>query len=119
MKAKAMDDEDFVAAMVGRGVPESKLGAVFDVAAATPVKGQPASMATEVASLRKELDKWTSANKLYTGMGATYQETGELGGREVDVQENGTGLRLVSGNHKREPLPPPLNQPDIDAIKPA
>jgi len=119
MKAQAMADPGFVAAMDASGVAPAVLPSVFDVAAATPVKGQPASMATEVAILREELDERFSANELYTGMGATYQETGELGGREVAVKENGTGLRLVSGNHQREELTPPLNQPDIDAIDPA
>ena len=71
----------------------------------------------QVAKLRNLIDRAYGANDLYTGMGATMDEGGALGGREVMLQPNGTGLKLTPDNHRRVSLGV-MTQAQFDALFP-
>ncbi len=70
----------------------------------TPVGAQPnvsdKAKAAQCKSLRDLLDAHFSANELYSGMGATIQPSGELGVKEVTVNNNNTGFELTGENHE-------------------
>lgn len=65
--------------------------------------------------VRELIDSLYGANQLYTGMGATLQENGQLGGREVMITENGTGLKLTPDNHVLVSLGT-MTQADYDSL---
>jgi len=54
--------------------------------------------------VRMVLDKHYGANPLYSGMGATVDQKGNTGAREVMVSRNGTGYALTGENSRVIPL---------------
>ncbi|MFK7930269.1 MAG: hypothetical protein AB8H79_18925 [Myxococcota bacterium] len=69
----------------------------------TPVGGTPSTSSPDHAQLagivRGLLNANYGANELYSGMGATISESGDLGAREVMVNNNDTGFVLTTDNH--------------------
>jgi hypothetical protein len=101
LKARALADPKFIVQAEEVGVPQSDLPGLFDLAARTPVGGKSAmGDPKQLAKLRDLIDRRYGANELYTGMGATMNEDGQLGGREVLLDPNGTGLKLTPNNHR-------------------
>lgn len=115
--AKAMGDADFFREAQGKGVADkTELGEILDALSKTPVKATPRYKdPAKALEVRKLLDKAYGANELYTGMGATMNTEGQLGAREVMVQNNGTGLKLTPANHVIESLGV-LTQGEYDAM---
>lgn len=115
--AKAMGDADFFREAQGKGVVDkTELGEILDALSKTPVKATPRYKdPAKALEVRKLLDKAYGANELYTGMGATMNTEGQLGAREVMVQNNGTGLKLTPANHVIESLGV-LTQGEYDAM---
>ncbi len=101
LKVKATGDSKFVAACTTAGITD--VGACFDVWAKTPVKGDPKTsdpiLKDHCNKIRVVLNDQYGANPLYSGMGATIQEDGKLGAREVMVTNSGTGFKLTPDNH--------------------
>lgn len=115
--AKAMGDADFFREAQGKGVVDkTELGEILEALSKTPVKATPRYKdPAKALEVRKLLDKAYGANELYTGMGATMNTEGQLGAREVMVQNNGTGLKLTPANHVIESLGV-LTQGEYDAM---
>jgi len=61
------------------------------------------------------MDRMWSANRLYTGVGATMSESQKTGAREVMVKPNGTGLKLTDANSRKISLGV-MTQKDVDAL---
>ncbi|MCB9735152.1 MAG: DUF4157 domain-containing protein [Deltaproteobacteria bacterium] len=80
------------------------MGEILEVCSKTPPRGTPATSDANKSSLavlmRTLLSRAYGANELYSGMGATISEQGELGAREVMVNNNGTNFALTSDNHR-------------------
>ena len=79
------------------------LGQILTAWSKTPVGSSPSMggpaedrMAKIVRGL---LSRQYGANELYSGMGAPISEQGDLGAREVMVENNGTGFGLTADNH--------------------
>lgn len=108
LKTTALADPNFLTAAEAKGIDPAELPALFDIAASTPVKGTPNTsnpdQAAKVAVLRGLIDRSYGANELYTGMGATMRDDGQLGGREIMLRPNGTGLQLTADNHRKVSL---------------
>lgn len=121
LRQRAMADDSFVERMEFHGISRGEIERLFDFAERTPVRGQPRAEnsleARNVVLLRKELERFYGANELYSGMGATIEETGKLGGREIMIRPEETGLQLVEGNHERVEIDK-VKQHHIDAIFP-
>jgi hypothetical protein len=105
LRQAAMRDEQFKLEMSSLGIDEHQLEHLFDVLEQTPVRERPRTEdpaeAHNARLLRAQLDTFYGANELYSGMGATLQHTGELGGREVMIRPEQTGLKLTEANHVR------------------
>ena len=118
LKAMALADPKFAHDAEALGFDPADLPALFDLAAATPVKGTPVTGdAAQLARLRGLIDRSYGANELYTGMGATMAEHGTLGAREVMMRPNDTGLKLTDDNHRRTSLGI-MTQAQFDALFP-
>ena len=121
LKSTALADQNFRDAAEAAGISPSELPGLFDIASQTPVRGEPATTdpatSTKVDQLRKLLDTSYGANDLYTGMGATLRETGELGAREIMLRPNGTGLRTTPDNSRKVNLGR-MTQEHFDALFP-
>jgi hypothetical protein len=121
LKAMALADPNFALKAQDAGIDPAELPALFDIAARTPVDGTPATadpaQAAKVDSLRDMINDLYGANKLYTGMGATMGEDGGLGGREIMMKPNGTGLALTPDNHRIVSLGI-MTQAQFDALFP-
>ncbi len=104
LTSAALADSNFRDAAEARGLDPADLPELFEIAAQTPVRGTPATsdpeLSRQVTILRGLIDRQYGANDLYTGMGATMREDGQLGGREVMIRPNGTGLALTPDNHR-------------------
>ena len=130
LKAKAMGDSDFkkdlfdrlsadnaVSGMFGtQGDLEARLSGIFDVAADLPVGQSPSSPSDKVVHthLREALSDNYGANQLYSGMGATIDEQGNLGAREVMVNNNESGFPLTPDNHTLIDIGPIFTPQDVD-----
>jgi hypothetical protein len=121
LTAKALSDPNFSLKAQDAGIDPAELPGLFDLASRTPVKGAPdtsdPAQAAKVSSLRDIINDLYGANELYTGMGATMGEGGGLGGREIMMQPNGTGLKLTPDNHRRVSLGV-MTQAHYDALFP-
>ncbi len=121
LKTTALADPNFLTAAEAKGIDPAELPALFDIAASTPVKGTPntsdSGQAAKVATLRALIDRSYGANELYTGMGATMREDGQLGGREIMLRPNGTGLQMTPDNHRKVSLGV-MTQEHFDALFP-
>jgi hypothetical protein len=121
LKVMAIADPNFALKARDAGIDPAELPALFDIAARTPVKGAPdtadPAQAARVLSLRDIIDDLYGANELYTGMGATMGEDGGLGGREIMMRPNGTGLKLTPDNHRLVSLGI-MTQAQFDALFP-
>ncbi len=121
LTSKAMNDPKFTAEAAKKaGVTDpAELGKIFDILKDTPVKAEPATsdpvLADKAKKVRALLDTNYGANELYTGMGATMDGTGTLGGREVMISNNGTGLKLTPDNSRKVPIGK-VTQADIDSL---
>ena len=119
LKAAAMADSKFKTAAEAKGIKPDELGELFDICAKTPVKGDfrvdDPHKKQKCGVLRELIDQNYGANALYTGMGATLQQHGALGGREVMIRPNGTGLKLTPDNHTFASLGT-MSQADYDAL---
>lgn len=119
LSAKALGDSGFVRACTAKGMSREDISEAFDVLANTPVKADPntsdATVAQNAKIIRVLIDKFYGANELYTGMGATLTQHGDIGGREVMIEHNGTGLKLVPGNHDFASLGK-LTQDEVDSL---
>lgn len=115
----ALADRSFVAAAEAKGITESELVDLFRSADGAPLSESVTQVGPERAekmtTLAWLLDKRYSVNKLYTGFGSTMREDGQLGGREVMVRPNGTGLKLTSDNHEKISLGV-LTKADLEAV---
>ncbi len=119
LKAAAMADSKFKTAAEAKGIKPDDLGELFDICSKTPVKGDfrvdDPIKKQKCGVLRELIDQQYGANALYTGMGATLQQHGALGGREVMIRPNGTGLKLTPDNHTFASLGT-MTQADYDAL---
>lgn len=83
---------------------------LLDAWSVTPVGGKPAvggGDQSQLAAVVRDLIKTQyGANELYSGMGATITEKGDLGAREVMVEKGGTGFKLTPDNHTLISLDP-------------
>ena len=115
---KAMGDANFVKLFSEQGGPQltAVLGAspqpaavsgllqqLLDAWSQTPVGGKPAVGGADESQLaavvRDLIGTQYGANELYSGMGATINEAGGLGAREVMVNKGESGFRLTPDNH--------------------
>ncbi|PKN57511.1 MAG: hypothetical protein CVU56_10955 [Deltaproteobacteria bacterium HGW-Deltaproteobacteria-14] len=119
LTAKALGDSKFIRAAAAKGIDKAELPDLMNICSLTPVKGDfktdDPDKKRKCGILRGIIDEVYSANALYSGMGATIEESGKLGGREVMVEENGTGLKLTPSNHSFASLGT-LTQEECDKI---
>lgn len=101
LKAKALGDSGFLSDCAAVGI--SDVAKCFDVWMQTPVKGDPKTsdpkLKEDCLKLRQVMTDKYGANPLYSGMGATVNEGGGLGAREVMVTRGDTGFALTPDNH--------------------
>jgi len=104
IRAKAKGDSDFISNVRGKGVDVGKLDEVFDILEKTPVKAAPRTsdpnLKVAAVKTRAALNELYGANELYSGMGATIQEDGQLGAREVMLTNCGTNFPLTTENFR-------------------
>jgi hypothetical protein len=119
---KAVSDPKFLkqaSADAGVSSPD-ELRQIMGILKDTPVHAEPHTpdpdLAAKAMGVRELLNKFYSANDLYTGMGATMNTSGDLGAREVMVENGGTKFKLTPDNHKIVPIGK-LTQADVDALK--
>ena len=97
----------------------SDLPAMFELAAKTPMGAKPDTKDPKIQEqyvmFRKALDGGLSASKLFSGMGATISEKGELGAREVMVINDDSGFKLTPDNSVITSLGV-LKQADVDKL---
>jgi hypothetical protein len=119
LKAAAIADSKFKTAAEAKGITLAELPELFDICSQTPVKGDfrtgDAAKKQKCGVLREIIDSQYGANALYTGMGATLRQDGGLGGREVMIRPNGTGLKLTPDNHTFASLGT-MSQGDYDSL---
>jgi hypothetical protein len=119
LKAQALADPKFKTATAAKGITDAELPDLFDICAKTPVNATPATpdldKRKKCALVREIINDQYGANNLYTGMGATLQVDGHMGGREVMIRPNGTGLKLTKDNHTLVSLGT-LSQHDYDSL---
>lgn len=119
IEREALADPNFIDAAEARGVSREDLARLF-----TRAKG--ATMLEAVERVGPELapkmqividlmDRLWSANRLYTGVGATMSEGLKTGAREVMVKPNGTGLKLTEANSRKVSLGV-MTQKDVDTL---
>ena len=112
-------DDSFLRAAESRGLTRSDVDELLQCAANAPISeaisraGQ--ANAAKMETLMALLDKRYSVNSLYTGIGATMDESGQLGAREVMVRPGGTGFQLSPGNHVKVGLGK-LTREDVEAL---
>jgi hypothetical protein len=92
---------------------------MFELAAKTPVGAKPdttdVKLQEQYEIFRKAIDGGLSASKLFSGMGATVSEKGQLGAREVMVTNNDSGFKLTADNSVITSLGV-LKQADVDKL---
>lgn len=95
------------------------LPALFELAAKTPVGAKPDTPDPKIQQaysiFRKALGSGLSASQLFSGMGATISETGQLGAREVMVMNDDSKFKLTPDNSVIESLGV-LQEADVDAV---
>ena len=96
--AKAKAHPGFKQDVTSQGIALTELDQIFQEVQNTPVGAAPAS--PKAGIVRKAMKDHLSANELYSGMGATVQESGKLGAREVALDNNGTNFKLTPDNHR-------------------
>ena len=96
--AKAKAHPAFKQDVTSQGIALTELDQIFQEVQNTPVGAAPAS--PKAGIVRKAMKDHLSANELYSGMGATVQESGKLGAREVALDNNGTNFKLTPDNHR-------------------
>lgn len=102
-----------------RVVGKADLPEMFALAERTPVGALPDGV--DPATLekyqifREALGSGMAASELFSGMGATISETGQLGAREVMVVNESSGFKLTPDNSIVESLGV-LRQEDVDAL---
>lgn len=103
------------AAVVGK----SDLPEMFALAERTPVGAMPDGVdpgtLEKYKIFREALGSGMAASELFSGMGATISETGQLGAREVMVVNENSGFKLTPENSIVESLGV-LQQADVDAL---
>jgi hypothetical protein len=120
--SKALNDPEFVdLAIASAGVADkAELAKILAILERTPVRAQPAtrdpSLAVKATAVAAILERKFSANDLFTGIGSTMNTSGELGAREVMVENNGTEFRLTPENHVLVRIGK-LAQEDVDALQ--
>ncbi|HEX4419945.1 MAG TPA: DUF4157 domain-containing protein [Kofleriaceae bacterium] len=121
LTTKAMNDPKFTAeAATKAGVTDpAELGKIFDILKNTPVKAEPATsdpvLADKASKVRKLLDTNYGANELYTGMGATMDNSGTIGSREVMITNDDSKFKLTPDNSRRVPIGK-ITQADVDSL---
>jgi len=95
------------------------LPAMFELAAKTPMGAKPNTtdkkLQEQFTMFRKAIDGGLAASKLFSGMGATISEGGQLGAREVMVTNEGSGFKLTAANSVISSLGV-LKQADVDKL---
>ncbi|MBL8785077.1 MAG: DUF4157 domain-containing protein [Deltaproteobacteria bacterium] len=98
---------------------KADLPKMFELAAKTPVGAKPdttdVKLQEQYEIFRKAIDGGLSASKLFSGMGATVSEKGQLGAREVMVTNNDSGFKLTADNSVITSLGV-LKQADVDKL---
>jgi hypothetical protein len=98
---------------------KADLPAMFELAAQTPVGAKPDTtdpkLQEQYVIFRKALAGGLSASKLFSGMGGTVSEKGQLGAREVMVTNEESGFKLTSENSVVTSLGI-LKQADVDRL---
>lgn len=98
---------------------KADLPAMFELAAKTPVGAKPDTtdpkLQEQYVMFRKAIDGGLSASKLFSGMGATVSEKGQLGAREVMVTNQDSGFKLTADNSVVTSLGV-LQQADVDKL---
>lgn len=89
---------------------------LIDIASQLAVGAEPSAPTDKAmwGHLRDALKDSYGANRLYSGMGATVDENGNLGAREVMLSNNGTGFELTPENHRIIDLAPKFTAEDVD-----
>jgi hypothetical protein len=119
IEREAFADPIFIEAAEAQGVSRADLAQLF-------ARSKGATMLESVDRVGPELapkmeivielmDRMWSANRLYTGVGATMSESQKTGAREVMVKPNGTGLKLTDENSRKISLGV-MTQKDVDAL---
>jgi hypothetical protein len=119
LKHTALADPRFVARATAEGIPEAELAGLLDRVADSwqpeaAVSGK-IERSPKAQILLDVLDSLYSVNRLYTGISSTMNEAGHLGGREVMVRPNGTGLRITADNHRKVSLGV-MTRSDFDTV---
>jgi hypothetical protein len=104
---------------VAGSLTKDDLPKMFELAAKTPVGAKPDTADPKIQEqytmFRKAIDGGLSASKLFSGMGATVSEKGQLGAREVMVTNNDSGFKLTADNSVITSLGV-LKQADVDKL---
>jgi hypothetical protein len=89
---------------------------LIDVASQLSVGASPSAPTDKAlwGHLRDLLKNHYGANRLYSGMGATVDEQGNAGAREVMLNNNDTGFELTPDNHVIIDLKPKFAPEDVD-----
>jgi hypothetical protein len=102
LSEKAQNDSGFLDQASAQGIQPEELPTIFAILKKTPVKGAPQTndpdLAKKCSQVRTLMSIVFSANELYSGMGATIQETGDVGAREVMLENNGSGFEINNDN---------------------
>ncbi|WP_417361913.1 hypothetical protein [Gallaecimonas pentaromativorans] len=104
LKDKALANDDFMDKMSAYNLDRDAVSSFFNKAESTPVGAKPSGLTDKelmkYMRFREGLSEEFSANKLYTGFGATMNESGELGGRELMLSKGKTGWKLNTVDHR-------------------
>jgi hypothetical protein len=118
---KALNDPKFVKEAVSEAGVANKdeLAKILGILERTPVRAQPRThdpkLASKASAVAKLLNDHYSTNDLFTGIGSTMNTAGELGVREVMVENAGTKFALTPENHVLVTIGK-LTQVDVDAL---
>lgn len=116
---EALADVNFMDAAEAQGISKQDLVELFSRASGATMVESVARVGPKLAPKMQIvidlMNRLWSANRLYTGIGATMSEGGKTGAREVMVKPNGTGLRLTDANSRKISLGV-LTQEQVDDL---
>jgi hypothetical protein len=119
IEREALADPNFTDAAEARGISREDLVKLFARAKGATmleaVERVGPDLAPKMQIVIDLMDRLWSANRLYTGVGATMSEGLKTGAREVMVKPNGTGLKLTDANSRKISLGV-MTQKDVDAL---
>ena len=113
------DQLDSLTGEDGIKLEKGDLTTMFKLAAKTPVGAEPdtpdPTLKEKYKIFRKALGSGMAASELFSGMGATISETGDVGAREVMLMNNASSFKLSPENSVIHSLGT-LNKAEVDAL---